>query len=178
MHASPLVLWAVSGTLCFTLTACSGGDQSSAPAPPPPSASSTKPAPSISVASLQKLSSNVTAAGIATRYDAYFDQQQLKAIVESRQGPSTGHGEYLYMGARLVEYSGNVLPDLRGGKGRIELKFDLQGRLVSARDRQNPAQTVEQAQIDALRARADLLRSHALTQRSVSAHQRTEEERG
>lgn len=178
-HAPTLVLWAGAAmTGCFVLSACSERNQTS-----PPASAAATPAqrePSIDVASLQKLSAKVTAGGIATSYDAYFDAQQLKAIVEERRGSSaTAQGEYLYMGARLMQYAGNALPlAAQEGTGTIELKFDLQGRLLSARNLQYPARTVDQVQIDALRARAELLRSHALAQHSVNAHQRTEEERG
>jgi YD repeat-containing protein len=177
MHASMHVLLASVTSIAVALTACSERGQSSSSA-----ATHTDEGPndpSIQVASLQKLSSSVTAAGVPTRYDAYFDGQQLKVIVESRQGAAAAeHGEYQYLGARLLEYAGGALASTTETAGDIELKFDTQGRLLSARDREDPSRTIEQAQIDGLRARAELLRSHALAQRSVSAHQQAGEERG
>lgn len=131
--------------------------------------------PSFETKSLQELSSQVAAGGIPTTYDAYFDQQQLKGILEERQEPvGIGQGEYVYMGARLLQYRGSTLRShLEHDSGTIELKFDLQGRLESARALRDPTRTVEPSQIDAIRARGQLLRSHALAQRSLDAH-RTE----
>lgn len=180
MHAPSHVLWAGAALLFLTLAACSERDQSPPPAQKQTPSASAPLKPSINVASMQKVSSKLTTAGMATRYDAYFDGQQLKAIVEERQAPSqSAQGEYLYMGARLMQYVGGPLPDVAGHDAEtIEMKLDLQGRLLSVRDREDPARAIEPAQVDALRARAELLRSHALTQRSISAHQQAEEGHG
>lgn len=165
MHVSILLLWAAAFAL--GLSGCSERAQTpSSPAAPTQAQAEPAPGePSFDAASLQKLSSKVTAAGVAARYDAYFDGEQLRAIVESRSDPP-GHGEYLYMGARLLEYTGSPL----GSNEEIQLRFDLQGGLISAVNRTDSGKDIEQSEIDALRARAELLRSHALTQRSISAH--------
>jgi hypothetical protein len=175
MHASILLLCAAgAAAVAVGLSACSERPENpGASAPSQALTERTPRQPSFDAASLQKLSSKVAATGVEGRYDAYFDEQQLKAIVESRS--DAGHGEYHYMGARLMEYTGSSLASETLPQEEIQLRFDPQGRLISAVNRNDPEKDVEQSQIDTLRARADLLRSHALTQRSVSAHRRAAE---
>jgi hypothetical protein len=177
MHASRLVLWAAA----FALGSSGCSERAQTPdAPTPPQAAGERQPrePSFDATSLHKLSSKATAAGIEGRYDAYFDGEQLKAIVESRSDPA-GHGEYHYMGARLLEYTGSLLDSGSSQSNEeIQLRFDLQGALISAVNRADAQKAVEQSQIDALRARAQLLRSHALTQRSVSVHRHAAGEHG
>jgi hypothetical protein len=179
LHATLRVLCA-GVALGLVVAACSKDSPDPQRASSPAPAASPRFEPSFDVKALQKMSSTIVATGIATKYDAYFDQRQLSAIVEERQAASSvEHGEYLYMGARLMQYTGVALPGAPDSTaGLIELKFDLQGRVVSARSLEDGGRHVDQWQIDALRARAELLRSHALAQRSINAHQQTEEARG
>jgi hypothetical protein len=159
------------------LAACSERDPGILPAQTP--ATSARMQPSFETRSLQKISSKVAAGGIPTSYDAYFDQQQLKGIIEERSSATTEQGEYIYTGARLMQYTGSALPASAHTAGIIELKFDLQGRLQSARTTSNDsAPSIEQQQIDAIRTRALLLRSHALARRSINAHRQTGPEHG
>lgn len=111
------------------------------------------------------LSAELEAAGAPTRYDAYFTEGQLTRVAETRARASGGDvsGDYEFRGARLVRYAGAPVE----GDGALALELDMQGRVVEARIDGQPARREE---IDALRARAQLLRSHALAQSATRAH--------
>jgi hypothetical protein len=103
----------------------------------------------------------INASGIAATYEARFEDGQLDRIVESRQ---SGSAEYAYKGARLLHYSGSALHDARA----VELRMDVNGKVLSAMAGSDP---LTQEQISEITSRAQLLRSHALTQAAVSSHQ-------
>ena len=150
-----------TGLLLLALGACSKE-------PPTPSTPLVTAAPQTRAASAdaqpavtETVSSHVNVAGVAATYDATFAAGQLHSIVEQR---SDAHrGEYQFRGARLLHYVGSGLanPD------PIELRFDLQGALTSAKAGSG---TVAAEEISAIRERAQLLRSHALAQRSTRDH--------
>ncbi|HKS58159.1 MAG TPA: hypothetical protein VJS12_22880, partial [Steroidobacteraceae bacterium] len=82
-------------------------------------------------------------------------------IVEQRA--DSRQGTYDFRGARLLHYSGSGLSTA----DPIELRFDLQGALTLSKA---GAGAVPAEEVSAIRERAQLLRSHALAQRSSRDH--------
>jgi hypothetical protein len=113
----------------------------------------------------QILSAELTASGAPTSYDAHFTNGQLTRIEESRARKPEGfaRGDYEFQGARLLKYTGAPLE----GDGLFALELDLQGRILDARIDERAASPEE---VNAVRARAQLLRSHALAQSASRAH--------
>jgi hypothetical protein len=112
------------------------------------------------------LTTDVVAGGIASAYQASFKQNQLEEIRETRRfdtSPSA-EGRYEFYGARLTKYSG---APLQSAATAIELEFDLRGALIKSH---SDAGKVSAEEITAIRGRAQLLRSHALAQRSAHEH--------
>jgi hypothetical protein len=101
-----------------------------------------------------------------SKYTAHVQNGRIASIDEARstQDGRTTQGTYSFYEARLVKYSGDGLVSL----GHEEVEFDLQGAIKQSR---SDAGTPSAAEIDAIRNRAELLRSHALTQQTVQAHQ-------
>ena len=146
-----------TGLILLALGACS-----KEPAPP----QSTPLAPAITptkaaTADANTLSSQINAAGIAAKYDATFEDAERLRIVEQRADSRTG--EYEFRGARLLHYSGGSLSTA----DPIELRFNLQGALELAKA---GAGAVPPQEITAIRERAQLLRSHALAQKTSHDH--------
>jgi len=150
--------------LMLTTSLVAGCSKQPAPvesAPPPPSATTAMP-------SAQALDPDVTRAMLDTgamnaQYAAHFENEKLVRIDEQRvlQSGAALRGEYTYQGARLLHYRGGKI----AGPATLDLKFDLQGVLLSGR---GPDVTDED--IAAIRNRAQLLRSHALAQRATRIH--------
>ena len=107
------------------------------------------------------LSGHINAAGIAAKYEATFEAEERLRIVEQRADARSG--EYEFRGARLLHYSGSGLSSAEP----IELRFNLQGGLELAKA---GAGTVPPEEISALRERAQLLRSHAVAQKTNHNH--------
>ena len=148
-----------TGLILLALGACS--KESSAPqTPSTPLVAAAAPAPS-ATADAHVLTSHLNAAGIAATYEATFGEQEQLRIAEQR--PDSRNGEYEFRGARLLHYSGSGLssPD------PIELRFDLQGVLTLS---QAGAGAVSAEEVSAIRERAQLLRSHALAQKTTRDH--------
>jgi len=105
--------------------------------------------------------------GVPTRYSAYFEATQLRRISETRQPQGAGEhvdtGEYVFHGARLVEYQGTA-PD---SAVDIELHFDSQDALVPPTGN---APQIDAADLRSIRTRAQLLRSLVLARRSTETH--------
>jgi len=101
----------------------------------------------------------VNAAGIPTNYAAYFDKDHVQRIGELRKEGSR-EGEYVFDGARLVQYKGAAL----GSDATIELTFDMRGALTAS------VGGADEKEISAIRTRAQLLRSLALARRSSMNH--------
>ena len=99
--------------------------------------------------------------GIAATYAATFGAQEQLRIAERRA--NSRNGAYEFRGARLLHYSGSGLSSAEP----IELRFDLQGALTLSKAGSGP---VPPAEISAIRERAQLLRSHALAQRTTRDH--------
>ena len=103
--------------------------------------------------------------GVPAKYAAYFDAGQLQRITETRNpGAGSADGEYLFRGARLVQYQGAAL----NNGSTIELKFDMQGSLTSATA--NNGENIGDEAIAAIRNRAQILRSMALARHSTQGH--------
>jgi hypothetical protein len=109
-----------------------------------------------------KLSGRINAAGIEATYEAKFEEQERLLISEQRA--DSRRGEYELRGARLLHYSGSGL----SSADAIELRFSLQGVLELAKS--GNGGTVSQEEISAIRERAQLLRSHALAQKTTRDH--------
>jgi hypothetical protein len=109
----------------------------------------------------ETLTSAITAAGVAATYEATFAAGQLLRIAEQR--PDARSGEYEFRGARLLHYSGSGLSTA----DPVELRFDLQGVLTLSKA---GAGAVPAEQVSAIRERAQLLRSHALAQKTTRDH--------
>lgn len=146
-----------TGLILLALGACS-----KEPAPPQSTPLAPVVAPAkTATANAPTLSGQLNAAGIAAKYDATFaDGEQLR-IREQRA--DSRNGEYEFRGARLLHYSGNGM----SSADSIELRFNLQGAVESA---QSAAGTVSPEEISAIRERAQLLRSHALAQKTNHNH--------
>ncbi len=113
----------------------------------------------------QDLRISTNAGGIASRYAPRFEGNALVRIDEQREGNdgTPALGAYVFQGARLMRYEGNALD----GAGELLLVFDLQGRVITARLDEAAA---SEAQISAIRTRAQLLRNHALAQHATRTH--------
>jgi hypothetical protein len=104
------------------------------------------------------------AGGIAATYIPHYENGSLVRITEERQTGSANHeGEYEFHGARLVRYKGAGLHD----RGHVKLEFSVQGALIESRGTSGSATHDE---VEAVRGRANLLRSHALAQRATQSH--------
>ena len=114
--------------------------------------------------SIEVLDSQLTAGGTQVTYRGTFVNGALERIAETRAS-SAQTGEYQFRGARLLHYAGPSPT----GDAVIDVQFSMQGAVTSATsDRQAQISTEE---ISAVRTRAELLRNHALAQRSVRSHQ-------
>lgn len=111
------------------------------------------------------LTARVAAGGIPTTYQAYFTTGQLTRISETRANAADEivRGDYEFHGARLLRYIGISVR----GTSVLELEFDLRGRVVVSRA---GASTASAEEINEVRDRAQLLRSHALAQRASRSH--------
>jgi hypothetical protein len=111
------------------------------------------------------LKAELAAGGVPATYEASFEEGQLKRITEERKpvGAAARRADYVFYGARLLEYSGAALRS----DATVALRFDMQGGLASSSGSTGKPDDVE---ISAIRNRAQLLRSHALARRSVRGH--------
>lgn len=146
-----------TGLILLALGACS-----KEPAPPAsaPLAAAIPQAPDTAAAA-HTVSSRINATGMEATYKATFEEGERLRIAEERADSRSG--EYEFRGARLLHYSGGGLssPDA------IELRFDLQGALTLSKA---GAGAVPAEEISAIRERAQLLRSHALAQKTTRDH--------
>jgi hypothetical protein len=100
-------------------------------------------------------------AQLPTEYSAAFAANQLRSIAETRDVAGRGaQGRYEFYGARLTRYSGEQLL----GPAAVELEFDLQGVLLSKET------GLDGRDVEAIKTRSQLLRSHALAQQATRAH--------
>jgi len=108
------------------------------------------------------LTAKVDAAGIPVKYTAHFDGDKLTRIDEVRNADGR-QGEYDFYGARLVKYSGAAV----ASAATLLIEFDMQGAVASAQADPSP---LANSEINAIRERGQLLRSHALAQRETRMH--------
>ncbi len=153
-----------TGLILLALGACSKETPTSpSPSTPlvtAPAPASQPPGPS-DIGPAETLSSHINAMGIAATYAATFGAQEQLRIAERRA--NSRNGAYEFRGARLLHYSGSGLSSAEP----IELRFDLQGALTLSKAGSGP---VPPAEISAIRERAQLLRSHALAQKTSRDH--------
>lgn len=105
------------------------------------------------------LSSHIDAGGRRTQYDAFFEGSQIVSIRETADDLIA---EYHYRGGRLLKYM-----QTRPATDAKELELDERGRVQHA---VAGARALATEEIDAIRTRAQLLRSHALAQRAIRMH--------
>ena len=148
-----------TGLILLALSACSK-EQPTPAQPSTPLVVAPAPAPQ-PAAPADTVSSHINAAGIAATYEATFGAQEQLRITEQR--PQSRSGEYEFRGARLLHYSGSGLSSAQP----IELGFDLQGAMTLSKAGSGP---VPPAEVSAIRERAQLLRSHALAQKTSRDH--------
>jgi hypothetical protein len=147
-----------TGLILLALGGCSKEPTAPQSAPLTPAITQTNDV----AASARTLSGHINAAGIEATYQAAFEDEERVRITEQRA--DSRKGEYELRGARLLHYSGNGL----SSADAIELRFSLQGVLELAKS--GSGGTVPQAEISAIRERAQLLRSHALAQKTTRDH--------
>ncbi len=147
-----------TGLIVLALAACSKEPTTTQSAPLTPAIAPTN----TDAANVRTLSGRINAAGIAATYEATFDEGERVRIAEQRA--DSRKGEYELRGARLLHYSGSGL----SSADAIELRFSVQGVLELAKS--GSGGTVPQEEISAIRERAQLLRSHALAQKTTRDH--------
>jgi len=156
---------------CATLLLLNGCSQRQpAQSPAPPATQSSPSATSEEAATADEPPGSVVKAsfapvGLATSYEAHFDKEQLQRITEQRKDTAgdAGHGEYTFYGARLTGYQGGALQST----AHIELTFDIQGTLTAST---SSTGKVSEAEVTAIRTRAQILRSHAVARRGMREH--------
>lgn len=149
-----------TGLILLALGACSKQPEpAAAPAAPLVAAAPQANEPK---AVAQTLEGKINAAGLAATYQATFGANEALRIVEQRADSKSG--EYEFRGARLLHYSGGGLTR----PSQIELAFDLSGAMTLAEADAGPVSSQE---IGSVRERAQLLRSHALAQKTTRDHQ-------
>lgn len=157
MHPHPVIFWLLCASL---LAGCARQEPAPPPAPPSDAAAhATTVSDDTQDAPRAKLNGN----GMAADYSARFEAGQLVRIDEERQaqGGAALPGEYTYQGARLLRYRGARLT----APATLDLQFDMQGALLSG-----GGPDLDEAEVAAIRNRAQLLRSHALAQRASREH--------
>ncbi len=112
-------------------------------------------------ATAHTVNGRINAMGIEATYKAGFETGERLRIAEQRADSHSG--EYEFRGARLLHYSGSGL----SSADAIELRFDLQGAMTLSKA---GAGAVPAEEISAIRERAQLLRSHALAQKTTRDH--------
>jgi hypothetical protein len=154
-----VLVWVVTGSTL--LGACSekpAPTNASTPTSPPPAARTMA---TNDATDGQTLTADVAAGGIPTTYVAHFDQDKLTRIDETRQ--SNRSGSYEFYGARLLKYAGDALDS----DAPVLLEFSMTGSVEKS---QSGGSAATPAQIDSIRSRGQLLRSHALAQRATRMH--------
>jgi hypothetical protein len=147
-----------TGLILLALGACSKEPTTPQSAPLTPAITQTNEV----AASGRTLGGHINAAGMEATYEATFEDAQRMRIAELRA--DSHKGDYELRGARLLSYTGNGLLSA----DTIELRFSLQGVLELAKSGSGAA--VSQEEISAVRERAQLLRSHALAQKTTRDH--------
>jgi hypothetical protein len=157
-----------SSIFCLLLSVLVASGCSDKPAPvvqsTDASATPSEPATSsLAPADANIIRAKLNASGVAAEYSANFESEKLVRIDEERQPQpgSTLTGQYTYQGARLLRYQGAKVTQ----PAQLDLQFDLQGALQSGQ-----GTDISNEEVAAIRDRAQLLRSHALAQRTSRSH--------
>lgn len=155
---------AACAQIALLLTLALAGCSKPPPAPSEPSVTEplvTAPAPT---ADTRQLKSSLTSNGIRSEYTANVQDGRIRSIDEDR-AVSNGatHGTYTFYEARLVKYEGDAL----NSAGHLDIEFDMHGAITKSQAANGAA---SKAEIAAVRNRAELLRSRALTQLDVQGH--------
>ena len=140
--------------------ACSKEQPPKAPSTPLVEQRAADPAPT----KTEEFRSSFAPRGIAATYRATFSEGQIQSLEETRKATSQT-ANYEFRGARLMKYRGAAL----NSNELIELEFDLQGKVLTARAGDKEVSAEE---ITAIRDRAQSLRSHAVAQHAVQGHDR------
>ena len=165
------VKYAIAAALVVSCVAGCARQEPAAETPAPPTAQTTRAAPppqheevmaETDPADGSALTVKVDAGGIPVKYTAHFDGDKLTRIDEIRDADGR-QGEYDFYGARLVKYSGAAV----GSPAMLLIEFDMQGAVASAQADPSP---LSNSEINAIRERSQLLRSHALAQRDTRMH--------
>lgn len=161
-HAYPAKQFSASAAISMLILIAACSKEPPAPSPTTPlveqRAADVAPAPN-------EFRGSFAPGGIAATYRAVFNDGKIQSLEETRTATSQV-GTYEFLGARLMKYRGAAL----GSNDTIELEFDQQGKVLSARagDRE-----VSKEEITAIRDRAQSLRSHAVAQHDVQGHDPT-----
>lgn len=139
--------------------ACSKEQPATPPSTPLVEQRAADPAPTAT----EEFRSSFAPGGIAATYRATFSEGRIQSLEETRKATSQT-ATYEFRGARLMKYRGAAL----NSNDVVELEFDLQGKVLSARG----GDTVSTEQVTAIRDRAQSLRSHAVAQHAVQGHDR------
>lgn len=126
------------------------------------------------------LEGTLTTGGIVASYSAYFAAETLVSIQEDRDEGSLGKAgaEYQFKEGRLLRYvERSRRPAVASGTNPSEVElnfaFDDTGELLAATKTVDDTGTKpEEAEIDAARNRAELLRNHALALKASREHLR------
>jgi hypothetical protein len=114
----------------------------------------------------QTVQASISSNTFESKYTAHLKNGRIARIDETRSARD-GHsarGTYSFYEARLIEYNGDAIDSAE----HEEVEFDLHGAIKQS---QGAAGPLGAAEISAIRNRAELLRSHALTQEAVQLHQ-------
>lgn len=107
----------------------------------------------------------LTLGSTQSNYTAHLTNGRVASIDEARTANgNSSQGTYSFYEARLMKYTGDALTS----SGHEEIEFDLHGAIKRS---QSDAGTPSTDEIGAIRNRAELLRSYALTQQTIQAHQ-------
>jgi hypothetical protein len=111
------------------------------------------------------LRSSITSDNMETKYIAKLKNGRIAQIEETRSASDgrSAKGAYTFFEARLIKYSGDGI----NATGHEEVEFDLHGAIKRS---QAGSGSLSLDEVAAIRNRAELLRSHALTQKEVQAH--------
>jgi hypothetical protein len=150
-----------TGLILLALGACSKQPEPAAQPTPSTPLVTTAAQTQQKITEANTLSSHINADGLEATYEASFAANEQLRITEQRADSHSG--EYEFRGARLLHYCGSGVSSPQP----IELRFDLNGALTLSKAGAGPAPAQE---ISAIRERAQLLRSHALAQKTTRDH--------
>lgn len=144
--------WSAAAAAVMLVAGCRDREPEKPSDPPLPTTSASTPAE----AEKPTLVSRIETGGRVSEYRAYFERERLSRIRET-YADSMAEAEYRFEGARLMQYAGED----------TELLLDAQGRIERAVENGQP---LAPEKVDAIRTRANTLRSHALALQASRSH--------